>query len=656
VANERYKIIKTTEHKKWLAGCPVRIEKSQLVFDNHNDKVILQLKLFNLSDKIIKSIFMDIDCFDDALDFLSSIKDFAIQGVDALPQSHFGEHQPIILESSKTTNVKIIISKVVFVGGSVWRNDEKNPGINLPEQKIIDPQDQLFVQIARECNEKGIKPNYWLEENDDYWRCTCGQPNTNDVLQCGYCKANKEWLKQHLDKDYLSEANARFKEAEEIRLEELQKQTAAKKQKVSKLIKIVATVCVICLVAAISIGKITDNTYSYKYYRLKQLNAYDEQGNTQLISAIVNNDNETAKTLIEKGVDLNKGTRKVNNTPLMEASLLGNFEIAEKLLEHGANINLKNNKGRTALIMAVEEEQYELAELLVEHKADLNVLFFDEDTGQGKSALIIAAEKGNIDIAKLLIEYGATNVSDGDYTALMAATQKRHKDMVAMLEDKEPDMADYFKTYIYDEKNNEKEVLSIYTFLLSDEQGVVYNVHIVSDNLKRKFVNAEEISGRAEPGDELISGNFQAAIKKITDDKLQVQEVRLFPDDYQECEFNKNREMVYVIKSTYKGQPDILVVTQYLASIYEGAKMFYVSGGKLRELAYKWPNDAFNKDYIIIQPQHVKCVSPFHYKTADYDRMESAWHYRTWRLDLNSTKLILTDEQKIDYDDPQPEW
>ncbi len=244
MANERYKIIKTSQHKKWLVGSPVKIEKSQLLFDNHSNKVILQLKLFNLSDKIIKSVYLDIDCYDDALDFLSSINDCAIQGVDAMPQSHFGEHHPIILESSKTTNVKVIISKVVFVGGSVWRNDEKYLGGDLPEQKIIDPQDPLLEQIARECNKKGIKPIYWLEENDAYWRCICGQPNTNDLLRCGYCKADKEWLKQ-LDKDYLSEANARFMEAEEIRLAELQKRAAAKKQKVNKLIKIVAAVCVI---------------------------------------------------------------------------------------------------------------------------------------------------------------------------------------------------------------------------------------------------------------------------------------------------------------------------------------------------------------------------------------------------------------------------
>ncbi len=117
----------------------------------------------------------------------------------------------------------------------------------------------------------------------------------------------------------------------------------------------------------------------------------------------------------------------------MEASLLGNFEIAKTLIEHGADINLKNNKGSTALIMAVEKEQYEIAKLLVEHKADLNVLVLDEATGQKKSALIIAAEKGNVDIAKLLIEHGATNVGDGNYTALMAATKFGHDEIIKLL-------------------------------------------------------------------------------------------------------------------------------------------------------------------------------------------------------------------------------
>jgi len=44
MTNERYKILKLTEHKEWLAESPVKIEKGQLLFDNQSNKTILQIK------------------------------------------------------------------------------------------------------------------------------------------------------------------------------------------------------------------------------------------------------------------------------------------------------------------------------------------------------------------------------------------------------------------------------------------------------------------------------------------------------------------------------------------------------------------------------------------------------------------------------------
>jgi len=195
---------------------------------------------------------LDVDCFDAANDFLSSLNDVVIQGVEAKPHSNFGDRQPIILEYSNTSNVKITIGKVVFVDDNVWRNEEKNPGTVLPDQKIIDQNDPLYGQVIRECSEKNIMPVYWFESMDDYWRCTCGQPNKLDLLRCGYCQTEKEWLRQCFDKQYLTEANARFMESEEIRIiedkkrqEELGNQAKAKKKKQKIVTLITALVCLI---------------------------------------------------------------------------------------------------------------------------------------------------------------------------------------------------------------------------------------------------------------------------------------------------------------------------------------------------------------------------------------------------------------------------
>lgn len=284
MTNERYKIIKLTEHKEWLEGSPIKIEKSQLLLDSQNNKIILQLKLFNLNEKVIKAVFLDIDCFDAANDFLTSLNDIVIQGLEAKPHSSFADRQPITLENSNTANVRITIAKVVFVDDNVWRNEEKNTGVVLPEQKIIDQNDPLYGQIIRECSEKNIMPVFWFESEDVYWRCTCGQPNKVNLLRCGYCQTEKEWLRQHFDKQYLKEANARFLESEAIRIIEVKKQQeelgnkAKAKKKKQKIVTLITVL--VCLIIAVSLVII--NTPSARAERQYNLgNKYLQDGKYQ---------------------------------------------------------------------------------------------------------------------------------------------------------------------------------------------------------------------------------------------------------------------------------------------------------------------------------------------------------------------------------------
>lgn len=217
MGNERFKIIKVFEHREWLKDAPVKVEKSQLLFDTKKDQTILQIKLFNLSDSIIRSVYLNINCFDDAMDYIMSLVDITYLSVDAKPQSNFGDRQPVILKSSQVANVEIIISKVVFTDDTVWRNEDKNIGLLLPEQLQINTQDNLYEQIIREFDGMSVRPCYWIESNEEYWRCTCGQANSLTVIKCGYCGIEKKWLNKHLNKDYLFEENRKYQEAKLLR-------------------------------------------------------------------------------------------------------------------------------------------------------------------------------------------------------------------------------------------------------------------------------------------------------------------------------------------------------------------------------------------------------------------------------------------------------
>lgn len=101
--------------------------------------------------------------------------------------------------------------------------------------------------------------------------------------------------------------------------------------------------------------------------RVNTLNAennisqYTEDG-TPLIIAISKGDFEMVKKLVEYGVNINEKSR--NLTPLMAAVIYNRIEIIKYLITIGANIEIKDEKGRTALIIAKFNDLNEAAVLL----------------------------------------------------------------------------------------------------------------------------------------------------------------------------------------------------------------------------------------------------------------------------------------------------
>ncbi|NWI74846.1 RN5A ribonuclease, partial [Dryoscopus gambensis] len=100
--------------------------------------------------------------------------------------------------------------------------------------------------------------------------------------------------------------------------------------------------------------------------------------------------------------------------------------IVRFLLEHNVDVNSKDECGKTALILAVEMESPELVTALLK-KDEIDIDDADED---GNTALMVAVEKGDCNIAKLLCEKGA-RTDDGNLIA--AARRNRSLSMENLL-------------------------------------------------------------------------------------------------------------------------------------------------------------------------------------------------------------------------------
>ncbi|WP_242342155.1 ankyrin repeat domain-containing protein [Anaeromyxobacter terrae] len=163
--------------------------------------------------------------------------------------------------------------------------------------------------------------------------------------------------------------------------------------------------------------------------RCAEASAPEEPGTTPLMMAAFRGDVAAARTLLERGVDVDERNPS-GWTALMFAAGLppqwprhahfpGSPAVARLLIAHGASVDAQTATGRTALMMAVASERSEFVELLLDAGADANAA-----DGRGETALVMAAARGLEQVVGLLLRRGASvnagRHPNGD-TALMRA-------------------------------------------------------------------------------------------------------------------------------------------------------------------------------------------------------------------------------------------
>ncbi len=102
----------------------------------------------------------------------------------------------------------------------------------------------------------------------------------------------------------------------------------------------------------------------------------------------------------------------------------GDIDIIRKAIAKKANINAKDEFGRTALIIAVLQDNEPIVKLLLDNGANPNLYNDSNDT-----ALLVAARKCYVYIAKSLLDHGANPdlQDESGFTALMWAVRVNFK-------------------------------------------------------------------------------------------------------------------------------------------------------------------------------------------------------------------------------------
>lgn len=128
---------------------------------------------------------------------------------------------------------------------------------------------------------------------------------------------------------------------------------------------------------------------------------------------------------------VNDGRDEGGNTDLMRAALNGQNETVKALLLGGADVNARNHEGRTALMFAIVNLHTSTVQTLLDFGANVNV----QATTCGCTPLLLAAGSGDIGITRALLNSGADpeTICRPGRTALAVAKERGHRAIVELI-------------------------------------------------------------------------------------------------------------------------------------------------------------------------------------------------------------------------------
>ena len=258
---KRFKRLTTVEPDTWNPDSPVEWIKGAILFDNSTGKILLQLKLCNISNEHIKSVHLLIDGFDEMGESLCTEFQFFYQDLKQVPHTTFGEQNPIYLPDKRIRKVHIHFNKVMFADGTIAAIEDKN--MPIPDREsITDWPDNLVNELNRvyEDYNDSFPLIYIPKELDDNWLCSCGKMNTNNQGHCVRCGRDRSTQLRIINKDFLLESLQKYhKQLEtqkieaESKLEEARKLRQQRNEKFRKKLRKFAVFAVLLIVVGISI-------------------------------------------------------------------------------------------------------------------------------------------------------------------------------------------------------------------------------------------------------------------------------------------------------------------------------------------------------------------------------------------------------------------
>lgn len=159
--SERYSRLFSLPTNLYTEGSPVLIAAGALLKDNHTNKVLVQLKFRNISQKAIKSVKVKVNAYDTAKGQLDGIDAFSYLDLSVAANEEFGQSTPIHLPDATTRSFNVEILSVVYSDNEVFSPNTVSVAEAAPQDIIEGVQ---RVEAEKQAVREAIKAEKAKEE------------------------------------------------------------------------------------------------------------------------------------------------------------------------------------------------------------------------------------------------------------------------------------------------------------------------------------------------------------------------------------------------------------------------------------------------------------------------------------------------------------
>lgn len=195
----RYQPLHGAQQHLYCEGCPVYVHRYQISADLQTGDRMLQVRMVNMSEWEISTVFLRIACLDGNGRAISTMYAVPVTNVHASRGSIFGESEALRLSASAAQSVQVFPERVVFANGAAWNETEQSSYVSIPAPLSVRPTDPDFDRLERLAQHSGVHNEYRYQELENAWYCSCGLPNGTRRQFCGYCGTNREWLRLNMN-------------------------------------------------------------------------------------------------------------------------------------------------------------------------------------------------------------------------------------------------------------------------------------------------------------------------------------------------------------------------------------------------------------------------------------------------------------------------